>query len=148
MAGMPPYQFIPPGHPAGAWAQAMMVQQQAQLAAQAQAQAVAQAQAAQAAAYARQMVQPVAAPTGPMQMPGGPGHSQPVQTGKITRKSFLSKLCRLFANFCRNPFICGQNRVQFLSILPKKYNLPKSFTTQKTFKKPHELLNRHQKSKN
>jgi hypothetical protein len=88
MAGMPPYQFIPPGHPAGAWAQAMMVQQQAQLAAQAQAQAVAQAQAAQAAAYARQMVQPVAAPTGPMQMPGGPGHSQPVQTGKITRKSF------------------------------------------------------------
>ena len=39
MAGLPPYGFFPPGHPAaaGAWAQAMMVQQQAQLAAQAQA---------------------------------------------------------------------------------------------------------------
>ena len=51
MAGLPPYGFFPPGHPAaaGAWAQAMMVQQQAQLAAQAQAQAMAQAQAAQAA---------------------------------------------------------------------------------------------------
>ena len=49
MAGLPPYGFFPPGHPAaaGAWAQAMMVQQQAQLAAQAQ--AMAQAQAAQAA---------------------------------------------------------------------------------------------------
>ena len=43
MAGLPPYQFLPPGHPM--WAQAMMAQQQAQLAAQAQAQAVAQAQA-------------------------------------------------------------------------------------------------------
>ena len=54
MAGLPPYGFFPPGHPAaaGAWAQAMMVQQQAQLAAQAQ--AMAQAQAAQAA-MARQV---------------------------------------------------------------------------------------------
>ena len=52
MAGLPPYGFFPPGHPAaaGAWAaQAMMVQQQAQLAAHAQAQAMAQAQAAQQA---------------------------------------------------------------------------------------------------
>ena len=50
MAGLPPYQFLPMGHPAaaaGAWAQAaMMAQQQAQLAAQAQAMAQAQAQAA------------------------------------------------------------------------------------------------------
>ena len=53
MAGLPPYGFFPPGHPAaaGAWAQAqaMMVRQQAQLAAHAQAQAMAQAQAAQQA---------------------------------------------------------------------------------------------------
>ena len=51
MAGLPPYGFFPPGHPAaaGAWAQAMMVQQQAQFAAQAQ--AMAQAQAAQAAMH-------------------------------------------------------------------------------------------------
>lgn len=55
MAGLPPYGFFPPGHPAaaGAWAQAMMVQQQAQLAAQAQ--AMAQAQAAQAAMVQRQI---------------------------------------------------------------------------------------------
>ena len=51
MSGIPPFGFLPPGH-AGAWAQAMMVQQQAQLAAQAQ--AMAQAQAAQAA-MARQV---------------------------------------------------------------------------------------------
>ena len=43
MSGLPPYQFLPPGHPA--WHQAMMAQQQAQLAAQFHAQALAQAQA-------------------------------------------------------------------------------------------------------
>ncbi len=76
MAGLPPYQFLPPGHPM--WAQAMMAQQQAQLAAQAQAQAVAQAQAAQAAAYVKamapqpggMMVAPVPAPAGPPVPPG------------------------------------------------------------------------------
>ena len=61
MAGLPPYGFFPPGHPAaaGAWAaQAMMVQQQAQLAAQAQ--AMAQAQAAQAAISASRQANPQA----------------------------------------------------------------------------------------
>ncbi len=79
MAGLPPYQFLPPGHPM--WAQAMMAQQQAQLAAQAQ--AVAQAQAAQAAAYVKAMApQPgmmasqAPTPGGPPPMPGMPhGHS-------------------------------------------------------------------------
>ena len=32
MSGLPPYQFLPPGHPA--WHQALMAQQQAQIAAQ------------------------------------------------------------------------------------------------------------------
>jgi hypothetical protein len=32
MAGLPPFNFLPPGHPA--WHQAMMAQQQAQIAAQ------------------------------------------------------------------------------------------------------------------
>ena len=32
MSGLPPYQFLPPGHPA--WQQALMAQQQAQIAAQ------------------------------------------------------------------------------------------------------------------
>lgn len=55
MSGLPPYQFLPPGHPA--WHQALMAQQQAQIAAQVQAQAqqaaqvVAQAQASQAAMF-------------------------------------------------------------------------------------------------
>ena len=81
MAGLPPYQFLPPGHPM--WAQAMMAQQQAQLAAQAQAQAVAQAQAAQAAAYVKAMapqpgmiVAPVSAPLGQVPLPGtAPGQT-------------------------------------------------------------------------
>ena len=81
MAGLPPYQFLPPGHPM--WAQAMMAQQQAQLAAQAQ--AVAQAQAAQAAAYVKAMapqpggmmgVAPVPAPSGAGSGPGAPGSVQ------------------------------------------------------------------------
>ena len=64
MAGLPPYGFFPPGHPAGAgaWAQAMMVQQQAQLAAQAH--AMAQAQAAQAALARQATPQQVSAATG------------------------------------------------------------------------------------
>ena len=57
MSGLPPFGFLPPGHP-GAWAQAMMVQQQAQLAAQAQ--AMAQAQAAQAAISASRQANPQA----------------------------------------------------------------------------------------
>ena len=81
MAGLPPYQFLPPGHPM--WAQAMMAQQQAQLAAQALAQAVAQAQAAQAAAYVKAMapqpgmiVAPVSAPLGQVPLPGtAPGQT-------------------------------------------------------------------------
>ena len=64
MAGIPPYQFLPPGHPA--WQQAMLAQQQAQLAAQAQAQAVAQGQ-AMAQAQAAQAVN-TAKKVGPGQM--------------------------------------------------------------------------------
>ena len=60
MSGLPPFGFLPPGHPA--WAQAMMVQQQAQLAAQAQ--AMAQAQAAQAAMARQVNPQAAAAPSG------------------------------------------------------------------------------------
>lgn len=85
MAGLPPYQFFPPGHPA--WAQAMMVQQQAQLAAQAQ--AMAQAQAAQAAAMARQ-VNPQAAAAAP--------------TGKSTRP-FSHHFCA-FTSFFQGRFKC------------------------------------------
>ena len=62
MSGLPPFGFLPPGHPA--WAQAMMVQQQAQLAAQAQ--AMAQAQAAQAAMARQVNPQAAAAPSGKM----------------------------------------------------------------------------------
>ncbi len=78
MAGLPPYQFLPMGHPAaaGAWAQAaMMAQQQAQLAAQAQA----MAQAQQAAAIARQANpnqpggDPAASAAGGMPAPPGSG---------------------------------------------------------------------------
>ena len=69
MAGLPPYQFLPPGHPM--WAQAMMAQQQAQLAAQAQAQAVAQAQAAQAAAYVKAMAPQPGMMVPPATAPGG-----------------------------------------------------------------------------
>ena len=88
MAGLPPYQFLPPGHPA--WAQAMIAQQQAaqhaqlaQAQAQAQAQAAVQAQ-AQAAAYA------AAAAGAPLQ---GPGHAaMPPPPGELTSQIFLLKL--------------------------------------------------------
>jgi len=80
MSGLPPYQFLPPGHPA--WQQALMAQQQAQIAAQVQAQAqqaaqvVAQAQAQQAHAFHQQQQggMPGTAP------PGGPKPGMPVMT--------------------------------------------------------------------
>ena len=81
MAGLPPYQFLPPGHPA--WHQAMMAQQQAQLAAQYHAQAQAQAQAmaqAQAAHAATEYAQ-VAGPGLPSAaQPGVPGVPAPAMT--------------------------------------------------------------------
>ena len=57
MAGLPPYQFLPPGHPG--WAQAVIAQQQAHLAAQAQAQAQAQAVAQAQVQAAVQFGQPI-----------------------------------------------------------------------------------------
>ena len=78
MAGLPPYQFLPPGHPA--WHQAMMAQQQAQLAAQYHAQAQAQAMAqAQAAHAASEYAQVAGAGAGAAQ-PGVPGAPVPAMT--------------------------------------------------------------------
>jgi len=91
MAGLPPYQFLPPGHPM--WAQAMMAQQQAQLAAQAQAQAVAQAQAAQAAAYVKAMApQPGGMMVAPVPAPvPGQGNAGSVQGNVGTTPGILSE---------------------------------------------------------
>ena len=127
MAGLPPYQFLPPGHPM--WAQAMMAQQQAQLAAQAQAQAVAQAQAAQAAAYVKamappqpgMMVPPASGPGG-HPTPGGPhGQSGPM-SGILSEEKLQEKArkwqqlqTKRYAEKRKFGFVDAQKEVSFLS---------------------------------
>ena len=108
MSGLPPYQFLPPGHPA--WHQALMAQQQAQIAAQVEsrpffwerrknrtfpaqvqaqaqqaAQVVAHAQAAQASMHFQQ--QGGQGPPPPMGPPGIPTPAPVMTEDKLQEKA-------------------------------------------------------------